>query len=142
MSYSFCFGPSGSGKSHYLRKMIIERAGKSLSSLGKDRTKYIVIVPEQYSMQTQHELIDEDPRHVLMNVDVLSFGRLAHRVFSETGEDRRAVLDDIGKSLLLRRAASGCFSDLQILRRGIHSPGMIDEIKSVLSEFMQYGIGD
>lgn len=70
MSYSFCFGPSGSGKSHYLRKMIIERAGKSLSSLGKDRTKYIVIVPEQYSMQTQHELIDEDPRHVLMNVDV------------------------------------------------------------------------
>ena len=141
MSYSFCFGPSGSGKSHYLRKMIIERAGKSLSSLGKDRTKYIVIVPEQYSMQTQHELIDEDPRHVLMNVDVLSFGRLAHRVFSETGEDRRAVLDDIGKSLLLRRAASGCFSDLQILRRGIHSPGMIDEIKSVLSEFMQYGIG-
>ena len=141
MSYSFCFGPSGSGKSHYLRKMIIERAGKSLSSLGKDRTKYIVIVPEQYSMQTQHELIDEDPRHVLMNVDVLSFGRLAHRVFSETGEDRRAVLDDIGKSLLLRRAASSCFSDLQILRRGIHSPGMIDEIKSVLSEFMQYGIG-
>lgn len=142
MSYSFCFGPSGSGKSHYLRKMIIEKAGKSLSSLGKDRTKYIVIVPEQYSMQTQHELIDEDPRHVLMNVDVLSFGRLAHRVFSETGEDRRAVLDDIGKSLLLRRAASGCFSDLQILRRGIHSPGMIDEIKSVLSEFMQYGIGE
>lgn len=140
MSYSFCFGPSGSGKSHYLRKMIIERAGKSLSSLGKDRTKYIVIVPEQYSMQTQHELIDEDPRHVLMNVDVLSFGRLAHRVFSETGEDKRTVLDDIGKSLLLRRAASGCFSDLQILRRGIHSPGMIDEIKSVLSEFMQYGI--
>ena len=142
MSYSFCFGPSGSGKSHYLRKMIIDRAGKSLSSLGKDRTKYIVIVPEQYSMQTQHELIDEDPRHVLMNVDVLSFGRLAHRVFSETGEDKRSVLDDIGKSLLLRRAASGCLSDLQILRRGIHSPGMIDEIKSVLSEFMQYGIGE
>ena len=142
MSYSFCFGPSGSGKSHYLRQMIIGRARRSLSSLGKDKTKYIFIVPEQYSMQTQHELIDEDSRHVLMNVDVLSFGRLAHRVFSETGEDKRAVLDDIGKSLLLRRAASGCISDLQILRRGIHSPGMIDEIKSVLSEFMQYGIGE
>ncbi|MBQ2641408.1 MAG: PD-(D/E)XK nuclease family protein, partial [Lachnospiraceae bacterium] len=59
----------------------------------------------------------------------------------ETGEDRRAVLDDIGKSLLLRRVASRCADDLQILKRGIHSPGMIDEIKSVLSEFMQYGIG-
>ena len=142
MSYSFCFGPSGSGKSHYLRQMIIERARRSLSGFGKDRKKYIVIVPEQYSMQTQHDLILEDSRNVLMNIDVLSFGRLAHRVFSETGEDRRAVLDDIGKSLLLRRAASVCAGDLQILKRSIHSPGMIDEIKSVLSEFMQYGIGE
>ena len=142
MSYSFCFGPSGSGKSRLLRKMIIERAGTSLASMGRDRTKYIVLVPEQYSMQTQRELVQEHPAHALMNIDVLSFGRLAHRVFEETGMDKRAVLDDIGKSLLLRRVASRCAKDLQILQRGIHRPGMIDEVKSVLSEFMQYGIGE
>ena len=141
MSYSFCFGPSGSGKSRLLRQIIIEKAGKSLAGMGRDRTKYIVVVPEQYSMQTQRELVQEHPAHVLMNIDVLSFGRLAHRVFEETGADRRTVLDDIGKSLLLRRVASRCADDLEILRRGIHRPGMIDEVKSVLSEFMQYGIG-
>ena len=141
MSYSFCFGPSGSGKSRLLRQIIIEKAQKSLAGMGRDRTKYIVIVPEQYSMQTQRELVQEHPAHVLMNIDVLSFGRLAHRVFEETGADRRTVLDDIGKSLLLRRVASRCADDLEILRRGIHRPGMIDEVKSVLSEFMQYGIG-
>ena len=142
MSYSFCFGPSGSGKSRLLRQMIIKKAGKSLASMGKDRTKYIVVVPEQYSMQTQRELVLEHPAHVLMNIDVLSFGRLAHRVFEETGTDRRTVLDDIGKSLLLRRVASRCAEELEILQRGIHRPGMIDEVKSVLSEFMQYGIGE
>lgn len=142
MSYSFCFGPSGSGKSRLLRKIIIEKAGSSLASMGKDRTKYIVVVPEQYSMQTQRELVQEHPAHSLMNIDVLSFGRLAHRVFEETGADKRTVLDDIGKSLLLRRVASKCAKDLQILERGIHRPGMIDEVKSVLSEFMQYGIGE
>ena len=142
MSYSFCFGPSGSGKSRLLRQIIIQKAGTSLASMGRDRTKYIVIVPEQYSMQTQRDLVEEHPAHVLMNIDVLSFGRLAHRVFEETGTDRRTVLDDIGKSLLLRRVASRCEKDLQILHRGIHRPGMIDEVKSVLSEFMQYGIGD
>ena len=141
MSYSFCFGPSGSGKSRLLRQIIIEKAEKSLAGMGRDRTKYIVVVPEQYSMQTQRELVQEHPAHVLMNIDVLSFGRLAHRVFEETGADRRTVLDDIGKSLLLRRVASRCADDLEILRRGIHRPGMIDEVKSVLSEFMQYGIG-
>ena len=142
MSYSFCFGPSGSGKSRLLRQIIIQKAGASLASMGRDRTKYIVIVPEQYSMQTQRDLVQEHPAHVLMNIDVLSFGRLAHRVFEETGTDRRTVLDDIGKSLLLRRVASRCEKDLQILHRGIHRPGMIDEVKSVLSEFMQYGIGE
>ena len=134
MSYSFCFGPSGSGKSRLLRQIIIQKAGSSLASMGRDRTKYIVIVPEQYSMQTQRDLVEEHPAHVLMNIDVLSFGRLAHRVFEETGTDRRTVLDDIGKSLLLRRVASRCEKDLQILHRGIHRPGMIDEVKSVLSE--------
>ena len=137
MSYSFCFGPSGSGKSRLLRQMIIKKAGKSLASMGKDRTKYIVVVPEQYSMQTQRELVLEHPAHVLMNIDVLSFGRLAHRVFEETGTDRRTVLDDIGKSLLLRRVASRCAEELEILQRGIHRPGMIDEVKSVLSELRQ-----
>ena len=86
--------------------------------------------------------MQEHPAHALMNIDVLSFGRLAHRVFEETGTDKRSVLDDIGKSLLLRRVASRCAKDLQILQRGIHRPGMIDEVKSVLSEFMQYGIGE
>ena len=142
MSYSFCFGPSGAGKSHLLRQIIIQKAERSLASMGQDRTKYIVIVPEQYSMQTQRELVQEQPSQVLMNIDVLSFGRLAHRVFEETGVDRRTVLNDIGKSLLLRRVASRCAKDLQILQKGIHRPGMIDEVKSVLSEFMQYGIAE
>lgn len=141
MSYAFCFGPSGAGKSRFLRRFLIDRAQASLGAGGGDRSKYIMIVPEQYSMQTQRDLVQDHPAGVLMNIDVLSFGRLAHRVFEETGEDRRAVLDDIGKSLLLRRVASRCADDLQILQRGIHTPGIIDEIKSVLSEFMQYGIG-
>jgi len=142
MSYSFCFGPSGSGKSTFLRRIIIERARRSLACSGTDAARYIVIVPEQYSMQTQQEYVMEDPGRVLMNIDILSFGRLAHRVFEETGADRRTVLDEIGKSLLLRRAVSACAGDLQVMKRGIHRPGMIDEIKSVLSEFMQYGIGE
>ena len=47
--------------------------------------KYLVIVPEQSTLQTQTELVSLHPRRGLLNIDILSFNRLAYRVFSETG---------------------------------------------------------
>ena len=43
-------------------------------------TNYIILVPEQFTMQTQKELVLRHPRHGIMNIDVLSFARLAFRV--------------------------------------------------------------
>ena len=88
MGLSFCFGASGAGKSTYLQKLAVSR----------DEENILFVVPDQYTMQTQKELVEASPSHGIMNIDVLSFGRLAHRVFEETGADPRAVLDDIGKA--------------------------------------------
>lgn len=138
MSYRFCFGASGSGKSRLVHRDIIERARRSLEE-GED-TIYLILVPEQYTMQTQKELVEENPDLGIMNIEVLSFGRLAHRLFEESGRGQAPVLDDLGKSLILRRIAGSMEKDLEILGGSIRRPGMIDEIKSVISEFKQYGI--
>ena len=130
MGISFCFGASGAGKSTYLQKLAVSR----------DEENILFVVPDQYTMQTQKELVEASPSHGIMNIDVLSFGRLAHRVFEETGADPRAVLDDIGKSLLLRRIAEKKKDELRVLSGSIGRLGMIAEIKSVISEFMQYDV--
>ena len=142
MSYRFCFGASGSGKSRMLHNMILEQAQNALSGQDRSGSNYVIIVPDQYSMQTQKEIVGESPQKGILNIDVLSFGRLTHKIFEETGVSHRAVLDDMGKTLLLRRVAGQCEPELKILRKSIHYPGMISEVKSVISEFMQYGIGD
>ena len=141
MAYRFCLGASGAGKSTYLHRFLLEGAAESMRDLDSARPGFFLIVPEQYSMQTQLDLVRESANKGIMNVDVLSFGRLSHRVFAEAGEDRRAVLNDVGKGLVLRRIAGRCEKDLQILGGSIHRHGMISEVKSVVSEFMQYGIG-
>ena len=142
MSFRFCLGASGSGKSRFLHNMVLEQACDALSDNKRAEENYVIIVPDQYSMQTQKEIVSESPQKGILNIDVLSFGRLTHKVFEEIGVSKRAVLDETGKTLLLRRVAGRCEKDLKILGRSIHYPGMIAEVKSVISEFMQYGIGD
>ena len=103
-------------------------------------TNYIVLVPEQFTMQTQKDLVMASPRKGIMNVDVLSFGRLAHRIFEETGGNQRKVLDDVGKSFVLRKIAGDCEAELRVLGSNLKKTGYIGEVKSVISEFTQYAI--
>lgn len=134
MSLQFIFGNSGSGKSHCLYQNIIEQ------SIRYPEKNYLVLVPEQFTMQTQKDLCLMHPRGGIMNIDVLSFGRLAHRVFEEVGQDNRTVLDDEGKNLILRKIAGNYEDELTVLKGNLKKQGYISEVKSVISEFTQYGV--
>ena len=134
MSLQFIFGNSGSGKSYCLYQNIIEE------SIRHPEKNYLVLVPEQFTMQTQKDLCLMHPRGGIMNIDVLSFGRLAHRVFEEVGQDNRTVLDDEGKNLILRKIAGNYEDKLTVLKGNLKKQGYISEVKSVISEFTQYGV--
>ena len=136
MSLHFIFGNSGSGKSRFLYEKIIEE------SIKHPEKNYIVIVPEQFTMQTQKDLVDLHPDRGIMNIDVLSFRRLAHRIFEEVGADRRTVLTETGKNLMLRKVALEKEDALQVLGGKMSRPGYVSQVKSILSELMQYEITD
>jgi ATP-dependent helicase/nuclease subunit B len=136
MPLQFVFGPSGSGKSYHLYHHIIDE------SIQHPEQNYIVLVPEQFTMQTQKDLVSMHPNHGIMNIDVLSFGRLAYRVFEETGGGTLPVLDDEGKNLILRKIAGDYESKLKVLKGNMKKLGYISEVKSVISEFTQYDIGE
>lgn len=79
MPLHFIFGASGAGKSHYIYQKIIQ---ESMEHPGK---QYLVLVPEQFTMQTQKELVMMHPRKGILNIDVLSFERLAYRCWRRPG---------------------------------------------------------
>ncbi len=135
MSLRFFFGPSGSGKSRQLYQEIMER---SLQEPGRN---FLILVPDQFTMQTQKDLVSLHERGGILNIDVLSFGRLAHRIFEEVGETDTPVLDDTGKSLVLQKVALNQKEQLPTLGGHLQKQGYIHEVKSAISEFMQYGIG-
>lgn len=74
MSLQFITGASGSGKSTYIDQQIIARSER------EPEGRFFILVPDQFTMQTQKDLVSLHDRKGIMNIDVLSFGRLTHRI--------------------------------------------------------------
>ena len=134
MSLQFVLGGSGSGKSTYVYDQVIAR------SIKEENKRFFILVPDQFTMQTQMELVNRHPRGGILNIDVLSFSRLAYKISEETGGGVQTVLDDTGKSLVLRKVAQELKDEVPVLGSNLKKIGYIHEVKSAISEFMQYGI--
>lgn len=134
MALQFIMGNSGSGKTYYINEKIIKEADRN------PKKNYLMVVPEQFTMQTQRELVQMHPNHSIMNIDILSFQRLAYRIFDELGSFRYQVLEETGKNLILRRVAEEKASELTVLQKNMTKMGYIGEVKSLISELSQYNV--
>ena len=134
MELQLLLGGSGYGKSYHMYRHVIEQ------SLKYPEKNYFIIVPEQYTMQIQKMIVMMHPDHATGNIDVVSFDRLAYRIFDELGMAQMTILDDIGKSMVLRRVIGGMIQDLKVFGGNVQKTGFISEVKSGISEFLQYHI--
>ena len=125
MALQFILGGAGSGKTRMLYDRVIKE------SMEHPEQKYLVVVPEQFTMQTQKEIIRLHPRHGIMNIDILSFKRLAYRVFEDLGVRIPVVLDDMGKSMVLRKES--CPSTVGIWSRPASSASLSPRSRSCTS---------
>ncbi|MCC6094682.1 MAG: helicase-exonuclease AddAB subunit AddB, partial [Eubacterium sp.] len=121
MSLAFIAGSSGAGKSYQIYREIIEE------SMREPEQQFLVIVPEQFTMQTQKEIVQMHPRKGMLNLDVLSFNRLAWRVFEKVGGSALPVLDDLGKSLITQRVIGSEQKKLKVLGRTLSRQGAAEE---------------
>ena len=135
MSLQLILGRSGSGKSYQLYKEVISK------SMDNPDTNYLVIVPEQFTLQTQKDIVSMHPNRGTMNIDILSFLRLAYRIFDEVGGNDIPVLEDTGKSMVLRKIVANKKKELELFNHDVQKQGFIDELKSLISEIYQYSIG-
>lgn len=136
MSLTFHLGSSGTGKTYSLTRQIVSEAADNFAR------NYLFIVPEQFTLETQKSMIGISQTGGIMNVDVLSFPRLAHRVFEETGYETPLTLEDTGKTMIVKKVALDKADELTLYAGKVHRQGFVQEMKSVIAEFYQYGVGE
>ena len=130
----FICGCAGSGKSTWVYRHVIDQSKK------EPERNFLIIVPEQFTMETQKALVRMFPNNSIMNIDVLSFERLAFRVFDDLGITDFKILEETGKNLVLRKVAQEKKEELTVLSANLRGMGTLTELKSLLSEFMQYQV--
>ena len=132
--FHFIYGSAGSGKSASIYKTLTKRA------IEEPEKSFYLFVPEQNTLKAQQELIRYSEVHGILNLDVLSLSQLSYRVMEELGIPCPEILDEISKSLLMRKALSRVKKDLTVYHSRTEAPGFIRELGSVLTEFAQYHV--
>lgn len=130
----FVYGRSGAGKTYKLCEDMVT------ASIAMPKQNYYMVVPEQFTMETQRRLAAMHPDGGVMDIDILSFDRLAYRVFEELSVKTDQVLEDIGKTMVISHLLDIHSDELMIFSRSAGRPGFHDEMKSMICELFQYGI--
>ena len=134
MSLQMMIGGEGSHRSEYMYKKLIEE------SMAHPEQNFYLVVPEQYTMQTQMKMTELHPGHGVMNIDIVSFPRLAYRVFDEVGGIHKTILEDTGKSMVIRKLLSERKDVFEAFSGNIHKSGFTAQAKSMISELFQYSV--
>ena len=98
MALRYILGGINSGKTFTCINEIIQSADN------KDKT-ILYIVPEQFSMQSQKNILSGMKNCVSMNIRVFGFKHFAYYLLSKCGSMNKVVLDNIDKAILLKKAA-------------------------------------
>jgi len=101
---------------------------------------YLYLVPEQATLQVERELVGAHPAHVIGNIQVVSFTSLAYDVLDELEIPLTHMLDDVGKSMILRRISEELKKELPAFGRNLSKQGFIEELKSAVNELAMSGV--
>ncbi len=127
MGLRIIYGKAGSGKSQF----IYDEIEKNINQ----ETKKYIITPEQFSFTAEKKLMEN--RKAILNVEVITFNRLAYRVMNEIGGGINANLSKCGKAMLIYSILQNEKNNLVFLNK---SDENIDLCIRTISEFKKHGI--
>lgn len=134
LSIRFIYGRAGCGKSVYCLNDIKKRVEENLG------IPLVLLVPEQFSFQSEKNLIDIIGEQNILKAEVLSFKRTAYRVFGEVGGLARVHMDASGRSMLIYRIMDELKEELKYFSRASKQSGFVDIISDMITEMKRYSI--
>ena len=129
MGLRIIYGKSGSGKSEY--------CFKEIAKLIKEEKKIYIITPEQFSFTAEKKLMNAIQTKAVINTEVITLSRMAHRILQEMGGNIHTSLTKCGKSMLIYSILNDNKNELKFLSK---SDENIDICITAITELKKHGI--
>ena len=136
MSLRIIYGRAGVGKSSFCIEEIKNKINKN------EDKRLILIVPEQFTFETENKLLSEIGESCVLNAEVLSFRRLANRVFNKEGGLTKKTIKDAAKSMLIHKVLDDIISEMKVFGVVAKKEGFIDIISTLITEFKKYNVDE
>ncbi|MDP3386490.1 MAG: PD-(D/E)XK nuclease family protein [Eubacteriales bacterium] len=128
MSFELITGGHNSGKTTYLYERI-EKYSKNIEQ------ECLLIVPDRMTFQKEKDLVSYLDNNGILNIQVLSFNRLAYIVLEETGGLKTESINDYGKMMLLRKIIYENRDRFMLFKDQYRQQGVLKEMNSLINEF-------
>lgn len=129
MGLRFIYGTAGTGKSKFCFNEIKNNI--------KNKEKIYIITPEQFSYSAEKKLLEEINTNASVNAEVISFNRIANRVFTEVGGANEVLISKSSKAMLIYSILEKEKKNLKFLNS---SDDNIDIILKEITEFKKHNI--
>lgn len=128
-------------------KIIGARAGRLLGHIlplmdqaRREGGRVMMLVPEQYTLQAERELVERLALPGLLDMDVLSPKRLTRRIREAGGHGPLLPLDERGRSMALAQVLLQTAEDLTYYRRVAQTPGLPGRVSALLTDLTRAGM--
>lgn len=126
----FILGRTACGKTEYLHRKLGEIIDSGCQSA-------VLIVPEQFTFETDKGILNTIGAVRSNKIEVLSFTRLAEYVFSEYGIRHNDIISEQGRLLYMSVALSSLEEKIVFYKKHISNPAFIKSMLLVVDELKQ-----
>src|SRR5690554_6419857 len=127
-------GRAGSGKTHLCLNEI-----KSNIRQG-NKNPLVLLVPEQFTLRAEKDLVMALEVGGIIGTQVLSFRRLAFRVFNEAGGITYPHIHQAGKCMILHSILGRIGKEFKVFAKSASQQGFVNKLTGLITEFKQYNV--
>lgn len=129
---NFILGRNNSGKTEKIRTLIAERASEN--------KKCILIVPEQFSFESERSILEKIGAQKMLNVDILSFTRLAFVINEQYGKALNKTIDDGTRKVMMSLSLEALSGKLEYFKKFSSKPALLSTLLTFVTELKQCAV--